>query len=178
MKSASISLFYVSHVLGIKTYLCPKPLYNSRSLKGGFPQGVLAVVFCPPSKGQRLLLRKIFASVSVLSFSLLEIKKGGLIPFLKRDFSGLKALFVFESRDRFFSSQPKELKAPKPLCVSGASPVVLPQDFKQADLRPQCFFCGPLSDYEGDSLQVVKRKRQLWEQLQQWKNSASSSPLS
>ena len=184
--SSEFRLFYVSQVLGVKSYLCPRPLYKSRSLTGGLPHSVVAVVFRPLSLDQRVLLKKIFAAVEVFSFSLLEIKEGwrDSIAISNAGFSGLKGVFVFgkgpetpkpnslsQGEESAFKSLIKNSFQRKALAEGagrGSSAGALP------DPRPPCFFYGPLSDYEGGhSPLVAKRKQELWERLKQWKKALS-----
>lgn len=78
MESSSLRI-YASEVLGIKSYLCPEKIYTLRSLRGGLPCRVLAVVFktLPPSQISRL--KKIMNSINVLEYSLLEIKDDSVL---------------------------------------------------------------------------------------------------
>ena len=141
---------YLSEVLGVKNYLCPESIYSLRSLKGGLPCRVLAVVFKELSLSQKALLKKIMASIEVFEFSLLEIK----------DQSVLKQLICFENRLAdfilFFGGKNWLDSEQKALAALSGQPVSFLRLYS-------------LEELDGNAPEIINRKKQIWEQLKKWK---------
>ena len=147
MKSALSLLerrFYCAEVLGAKSYLCPKPVYSLRSLKGPIPCSVLAVVFKALSSSQEDLLKKIMSAIDVLEYSFLEIKDERVLNQLFLSQERLADFVVF-----FGGADLIQNKLPSP-----------PLSFFQA--------CS-LEELEGNSKEVINKKKQLWAKLINWK---------
>ena len=154
------STIYLSEVLGIKNYLCPTNIYSLRSIRGGLPCETLAVVFTTPLPAQEILLKKIMSSVGIFQFSLLETK----------NLSVLREL-IFSANflaDRICLFGGGDLEKETLLSKKGAG-LVSPA---QKRLKKQTAFlqtCS-LEDLEGNSPQIITRKKQLWQKLKKWKS--------
>ena len=74
-----LARLYFSEVLGVKKYLCPESVHSLRSLEGCLPCKVLTVVFKALSSSQKILLKKIMASIDVFEMSLLEVKDNAVL---------------------------------------------------------------------------------------------------
>ena len=149
---------YLSEVLGIKSYLCPKPIQALRIIKGAIPCRVLAVCFRALSPSQSALLEKIMAFVDRSGFSLLEIKSKRVLSLLLENPpaplicffggpSGLKESLLNQSKILPVSSLQKEI------------------------MKKSVFFIqtGSMEELEGPSITALQRKKQLWEELKKWK---------
>ena len=152
---------YLSEVLGIKTYLCPEAIHSFRSLEGGLPCRVLTVVFKALSPPQRILLKKIMASIDVFEFAVLEIKRDEVLNQLLSCEESLADFICFfggkdlVKEDLLIEREGAFISACKKNSVSKP-----PVSFLQV--------CS-LEELEGDSIEVRNRKKQLWERLKNWK---------
>lgn len=159
--SSPMAKVYFSEVLGVKNYLCPESIYSLRSLEGGVPCRVLIVVFKALSSSQKLLLKKIMASLDIFEFSVLEVKDNEVLNQLlscKENladfvcfFGGknlLKEGYLIKQKDLFISSRQQNSSKQKPV------------SFLQV--------CS-LDRLEGNSSEIRDKKKQVWEQLKKWK---------
>ena len=152
---------YLSEVLGVKSYLCPDPIHSLRSLDGGLPCRFLAVVFKALSSDQKVLLKKIMASIEVFELSVLEIKNNVV----------LNQLLFSEERLAdyvcFFGG--KDL-VKEGLLIEQGGLIVLSRQKQSRKEQPVSFFqVSSLEELEGSSTEVMGKKKQLWEQLKKWK---------
>ncbi len=146
---------YIMETLGARSYLCPESIYSLRALKGGLPCRTLAVVFKPPSLSQKLLLKKIMAGIDILEFSLLEIKSPAVLNDLLLSQKRWADFICFFGGSHFFET---ELLTPPP--SAPASPHQKPGSV----LR----LCS-LEELDGQSPEIIDRKKQAWNQLKSWK---------
>ena len=161
----------MSEVLGLKSYLCPKPLFALRSLKGGGACSVLNVLFKPLFSPQSHLLEKVMSSVDIVDFSCLEVK----------NLSFLEQIFRFEEGERpadlvcFFGG---ELEGQKEwIQKRGGKELVQAQGQIQAQGQtaqppPFWFFIQTvgLEELSGNSASIRENKIALWNKLRQWKS--------
>ena len=156
-----LSRTYFSEVLGVKSYLCPESIYSLRSLEGKLPCRALSVIFNPLSASQKMLLKKIMSSVNIFEFNVLEIKDNAILnQFLssKNRWADFVCLFggtnllekglLIQQEGLFVSSSQK-------------------QSFKK---KPVSFLqiCS-LEELDGNSPEIINRKKQVWRQLKEWK---------
>lgn len=186
MKRISFSEVYQQEVLGIKNYLCPESVHKFRSLKGGLPCQVLAVVFQKLSPSQSVLLKKIMNSIGVLEYSVLEVKDSIILDDLlfgdrianqvclfggpdlvhKGLLSEEDALFVLPQEESSFPKTEQDHK--------GRNSSETPEGQNQRSeikKRPSRYFlqvCA-LEELSGESREVLDRKRLVWKQLQKWR---------
>lgn len=174
--SSFISTTYMSEVLGIKNYLCPESVYALRTLKGGLPCRVLAVVFKPLSPAQSIMLKKIMASIEVLEYSVLEIKNSQILNQLLYNMESLtngvcffggpnlvdKGLLIEKDQGLI---QPATQASTK----NKVEPVVTSDHLEQTT-SISFLQVVDLEELEGDSQEVKTKKNKLWTQLKQWKN--------
>ncbi|MCY4513115.1 MAG: hypothetical protein OXB86_05450 [Bdellovibrionales bacterium] len=66
--------YYLTEVLGVKNYLCPRETYATRKLIGSWPCDTLVLTEGAPPKEALQLLKKIMGAIEVSDFSLMEIK--------------------------------------------------------------------------------------------------------
>ena len=155
---SSQSRMYFSEVLGIKYYLCPESIYNLRSLEGGLPCKVLAVVFQALPFSQKELLKKIMNSVNIFEYTLLQIKNPVILQELLSSEEELaESIFFFGGENLLKEILPAEEKSfsneQKPVTQKLVS-------FLQ-------FFS--LAELDGTSSEVINKKKQIWTKLQNWK---------
>ena len=155
---------YFSEVLGIKHYLCPESIYNLRSLDGGLPCKVLSVVFQPLSYSQKRLLKKIMASVNIYDYTILEIKKTVILRELFSCEEKLaKHIFFFGGEERV-----KELPA-----IEGKSFSDFSDKKELFKHKPTSFLqLFSLDKLDGNSLEIINNKKQVWTKLQEWKQQS------
>lgn len=152
---------YLSEVLGIKTYLCPESIHNFRSLEGGLPCQVLIVIFKALSSSQRVLLKKIMASIDVFEFSVLEIKKDKILnQLLSCEEQLADFICLFGGKDL--------VKEGLLIEREGVFVSTLQKNFMTSPLVSFLQLYS-LEELEGNSMEVKNRKRKLWEQLKNWK---------
>lgn len=182
-KNLSTSTVYLSEVLGIKNYLCPKSIHSLRSIRGGIPCRVLALVFKSLSPTQHSLLKKIMASIDVFEFSILEIKDQSILSQCLSSEVPLANFIIFfggealvqkgvlvEREGLFYLADPKlssgnfaENKSPLKKLNSSSS--------KDTVSQKEISFLSVVSleELEGDSPESRSKKQKLWQQLKQWK---------
>ena len=66
--------YYLTEVLGVKNYLCPRETYITRKMTGSLPCDMLILTEGVLSKEAFQLLKKIMGAIEVSDFSLMEIK--------------------------------------------------------------------------------------------------------
>ena len=66
--------YYLTEVLGVKNYLCPRDIYSCRRLSGPLSCDILVVTEGALNEESFQLIKKIMGAVQVSDFSLLEIK--------------------------------------------------------------------------------------------------------
>ncbi len=159
--TSSFKTSYLSEVLGIKNYLCPKPVYSLRALKGGLPCLILIVVFKPPSSSQKALLKKIMASIDVFEFSFLEIKDNKVLAQLLSCKESLADSIIFFGGEEFVKKD--LLTEQTPLLTSENQKSPLGQE---SSSFLQLF---SLEELDGNSPEIINRKKQVWTKLKQWK---------
>jgi len=141
---------YASEVLGLKNYLCPESIYQTRSLKGKLPCEVLIVLFQQISESETALLKKIMNSLQIFDYSVLEIKNLDLLEIL-------------------FSNTQTWAKA---ICVFGGT------DLSKTGLLEQsssaCIQIGSLKELASYSVKETDKKKHIWEKLKKWKQLADA----
>lgn len=136
---------YAREVLGIKNYLCPNSIYDSRRFTGMFPAKVLVIALKELSPSQKLLLKKIMHSINIDEYSLLEIKKSDILAGLFSKLDSLaKKVLLFAGKDFFQDSSQK-------------NPSVFQSPYSLQELE--------------ETSQQVQKKQQLWNELKNWKNN-------
>ena len=138
----SFKSFYLSEVLGVKKYLCPKDVFDVRQVTGGLPCTMLVVVKGEVSLKENQLLHKIMQSIGYSEFTLLELKK---VHFL----------------ESFMNSVEKE-KLAHAVIFFGQE--LSYKKFKQV----KCLNTYSLKELEGNNGDVQTRKKELWLNLKQW----------
>lgn len=66
--------YYLTEVLGVTNYLCPRETHTTRKLTGPWPCDILILTEGTPPKEALNLLKKIMGAIEVSDFSLMEIK--------------------------------------------------------------------------------------------------------
>ena len=129
--------YYLRQVLGIESYMIPKNLHEFRSFHGEFPCKTLVVVKqLHPNTHE--LLKKIMKSIKITEFSILEFKASDKQAHLQN--------FL------------KEQRIPQVF--------IFCSEFQGID-SSTCLFKGEdLTKFIGTGSDVLKKKQELWKQLQ------------
>lgn len=162
------SSLYLTEVLGIKNYLCPKNTFSIRHIEGAWPCELLAVVCQPINPSEKDLLKKITHSIGFSSFTLLEIKN----PSYLESFIETSKTQNIAKHIILFASEPtdgkqKVIKGNKQAIKNARWQVGI----KTANLQPtQNNFLQTytLAEMTGSSPTINQKKKQLWGQLKQW----------
>ena len=158
---APFAMAYLSEVLGVKSYLCPESIHSLRSLEGGLPCRVLAVVFKALSSDQRVLLDKIMASIEIFEFSLLEVKNNAVLNQL---------LFSEERLAGYVCCFGGKDLVKEGLLIEQRGLLVPSGQRQSVEEKPTSFLqVSSLGELEGHSAEVMGKKKQLWKQLKKWK---------
>lgn len=144
----AIKALYLKDVLGIKNYLCPELLWDTREIKGPWPCQALAVVLQKPNKEENQILKKIMISIQQENFSLLYIKQNQFL-------------------NSFLSWQEKQSLIPFVIFFDGGDSFNEQSSLSSSN-HSTFVRTYSLQDLLGDSPQVRKRKQQFWGVLQQW----------
>ena len=155
---------YFAEVLGIKNYLCPESIYKLRSLEGPLPCHFLSVVFQTLPSSQKRLVKKIMASVSILEYSLLEIKNTDILrTFFSCEEQLAEHIFFFGGEDMF-----KEFFSLEGESFSNLSDTK--SLFKEKPLSFLQLFS--LEELDGNSPEIINKKKQIWTKLQKWRQES------
>ncbi|MGI9549243.1 MAG: hypothetical protein ACR2M7_04640 [Bdellovibrionales bacterium] len=137
-----MSFSYVSEVLGVKKYLCPKNIWSLRHIKGNVPCDVLVLIQGEASLTQQELLKKILSSVQISSYTILELKDLNMLESAMRTIENNKwtRLAIGFGQDLSYAH------------------------FKHVTYLKTYF----LKELEGAGPEIQSRKKQLWSELKKW----------
>ena len=135
--------YYLTEVLGVKNYLCPREVHSFRRLKGSLPCDTLVLTEGVLSTEAFQLLKKIMEAIKVSDFSLLEIKDLSRISDIRHFLLSEKPA----KKTLIFSSQLSSLFADSDSLLTS---------------------CNLEDLLTGDTAR--KKKMELWARLKKWKS--------